>query len=76
MLTVVSFKAVVRSCLFPIGESGCVTRPSNGCKRDYPYSCSSNRKKIKIIRLQLVASKNIIPCNFTAKSKLKLWYLQ
>ena len=57
MLTVVSFKAVVRSCLFPIGESGCVTRPSNGCKRDYPYSCSSNRKKIKIIRLQLVASK-------------------
>ena len=57
MLTVVSFKAVVRSCLFPIGESRCVTRPSNGCKRDCPYSCSPNRKKIRIIRLQLVASK-------------------
>ena len=57
-------------------ESHGVTRPNNGCERDYAYSRSSNGKKIKIIRLQLVAKKNIIPRNLTAKSKLKLSYLQ
>ena len=38
------------------------------CERDYAYNRSSNREKIKIIRLQLVL-KNIILRNSTTKSK-------
>ena len=54
-LTVVSFSAVVWSRHISIPrwiESHCVTRPNNGCERDYAYSRSFNRKKIKIILLQ------------------------
>ena len=35
----------------------CVTRLNNSCKRDHTYCRSSNREKIKIIHLQLVAPK-------------------
>ena len=61
-LTVVYFAADVRSrhttpSIPRRRESYCVTRPDNGYGRDYAYSRFSNRKNIKIIRLQLVASK-------------------
>ena len=55
MLTVVSFAAVVWSChttpSIPHWREStlCVTRPNNGCKRDYAYCCSSDSEKIKII---------------------------
>ena len=56
-------------------ESHCVTRPNNGCKRDYTYGLSLTERKSNysstVSRL-----KNIIPSVFTAKSKLKLLYLQ
>ena len=61
--TVVSLVAVVWSChttpSIPCWREShyCVTRPNNGCGRDCAYSRSSSRKKIKIIRIQLVASK-------------------
>ena len=35
----------------------CVTRLNNSCERDHTYCRSSNREKIKIIHLQLVAPK-------------------
>ena len=35
----------------------CVMRPNKCCERDYAYCSSSDREKIKIIRLQLLASK-------------------
>ena len=62
-LTVVSFAAVVWThhttpFISRLRESArCVTRPKNGCERDYSYCCSFNREKIKIIRPQLVTSK-------------------
>ena len=52
------FSLVTQRPLFPVGEgTRCETRPNNGCERNYAYCRSSNRKKIKITRLQLVASK-------------------
>ena len=48
-----------------------VTRPCNGCDRDYAHCLSSIREKIKIIRLR-----NIVSRVFFTKSKLKLLYLQ
>ena len=44
---------VIHSPLF----TGCVTRSNNRCEKDYAYCHSSNREKIKIIRLQVVTSK-------------------
>ena len=35
----------------------CVTRSNNGCEKDYAYYRFSNREKINIFRLQLIASK-------------------
>ena len=52
------FGLVTQCPLFLIWERAFhVTRPNNGCKRDYTYCCSSNREKIKIICQQLVMSK-------------------
>ena len=57
MPTVVSFAAIVWSHHAMPSIPCWMMRPNNGCKRDYAYSHSSNRKKIKIICLQLVTSK-------------------
>ena len=55
-LTVVSFAAVVWSryttpFISRLRQSACVTRPNNDCEGDYAYYRSSNREKIKIVRL-------------------------
>ena len=71
-LTVVSFAAFVRSrhttpSISRLRESACcVTRPKNGCERDYSYCRSSN---IENQNYSSTASylKNIIPCDFTTK---------
>ena len=75
-ISIISFAAVVCSRhttpSFPRWrEHHCVTRPNDGCERDSAYSRSSNRKGTTVTRL-----KNIISRNFTAKSRLKLSYLQ
>ena len=54
MLTAVSLAAVVWShhttpSIPHLREHHCVTRSNNGWERDYAYSCSSNRKKSKLL---------------------------
>ena len=52
------FGLLTQHHLFLVEERAfCMARPNNSCKRDYAYYCPSTREKIKIIRLQLVASK-------------------
>ena len=51
------FGLLTRHHVFPFERVCCVMRPNNCCKRDYAYCRSSNREKIKIICLQLDASK-------------------
>ena len=59
MLNVVSLAAIVwfRHTILFGKRAHRITRPNNSCKRDYVYCHSSNRQKIKIICLQLAASK-------------------
>ena len=53
-----SFGLVTQRHLFPVGErQRCVTRQITVAKADYIYCRSSNREKITIICLQLVAKK-------------------
>ena len=54
MLTAVSLAAIVWShhttpSIPHLREHHCVTRSNNGWERDYAYSCSSNRKKSKLL---------------------------
>ena len=52
-------------------ESHCVTRPNNGCKRDYAYNRSSKKQEQNQNKSSTVGRlKNIIPSDFTTKSKL------
>ena len=80
MLTAVSLAAVVWShhttpSIPHLREHHCVTRSNNSWERDYAYSCSSNRKKSKLLILYqkkfVSRPKNILSGNFTAKSRLK-----
>ena len=52
-------------------------RPINGCKGDYVYHHSSNRNEIKIICLQLVATKICVGGNgLCAKNKASMKWKQ
>ena len=52
----------------------CTMRPNNGCEIDYAHCRSFNREKIKNYSSIISCLKNIIPRNFTTKSKLKLCF--
>ena len=49
------FGLVTQRHLFKTERVRSMMRPNNSCERDHAYCRSSNREKIKIIRLQLDA---------------------
>ena len=71
-LSLLLFGLVTQRQLFPVREKTVryVTRPCNGC--DYAHCLSSNRDKIKSIRLRNIISRTF----FYAKQTETLLYLQ